>query len=61
MFYLMKNKNSNREKSCCNKKDNALKNEQNGVKMFSKADPNGSYTGTAKNKTDRPTQDADDL
>ena len=60
MFYLMKNKNSNREKSCC-KKNSALKNEQNGVKMFSKADPNGSYTGTAKNKTDRPTQDADDL
>ena len=56
----MKNKNSNREKSCC-KKNSAAKNEENGVKMFSKADPNGSYTGTAKNKTDRPTQDADDL
>ena len=56
----MKNKNCKQEKGC-SKKNSSAKNEQNGVQMFSRSDPNGSYTGTAKNKTDRPTQDADDL
>ena len=57
---LMKNKNCSKEKNC-SKKSTSAKNEQNGVSMFSKADPNGMYTGTPKNKTDLPTQDADDL
>ncbi|MBR6771776.1 MAG: hypothetical protein IKM29_00115 [Clostridia bacterium] len=56
----MKNKNCSKEKNC-SKKSTSAKNEQNGVSMFSKADPNGMYTGTPKNKTDLPTQDADDL
>ena len=60
MFYLMKNKNCKQDKHC-SKKNSAAGEEKNGAQMFSKADPNGSYTGTEKNKTDRPTQDADDL
>lgn len=29
--------------------------------MYSKTDPNGSYTGTPHDKNEKPIQDADDL
>ena len=56
----MKSKNCKQNQNCARKKTDPLI-AQNGVDMRSPTDPNGSYTGRAKNKTDRPTQDADDL
>ena len=46
-----------RAKKTCKK----AKTRGDGVDMFSKTDPSGSYTGTPKNKEERPVQDADDL
>ncbi len=51
-------KKSAKNQKCC-KSDNCRKGD--GVKMYSAADPNGSYTGVAKEKSNRPVQDADDL
>ena len=60
MFCPMKNKNCKHSKPCSEKNTNSNLHK-NGVDMSCKSDPNGSYTGTPKNKTERPTQDADDL